>query len=590
MAPPPPPPPSAKPAAQTVDAPEPPEPSPWVEPAARSADAHEPPLDPPPATSDSEPPSVAADDDDPARVWLPQLVERFAAFLPPNEVACGLRLVNKATAALLTSREHTTILISQPVPHRDFARRWGNPPALRPLTWSQRRQLLRLTARSGSLANLDTLLGLADYCPLRPDVLEAAAGAGQLAMCQVLRQRGCPWSHSVLDAAAYGGDWETCCWLLANGCPWNRDAPGSAARGGHVGLMDWLLAVTSTRGAAVGGDVNEVFARGVAARGDAAVYRWNELVDTAGSPTPDWRAKVDWLLQHGGAWPAQAPGWFWLMRFANAKQDWQARLGLLRQQWGAGAEEAFVLAAIKAGNLDAAHGLLPAALPPGHPEADSLVQPAAEGGHLSVLQLLESLGYPLGRKALEEALVVAARGGHLQTVIWLGERLGGLLGGARRPAPQRQPLTAGLFREGAKSGSLEMLEWLRERGCPWDARVFVEVASEGSEEQLEWLAARGCPMGDDGAPYVMPAARGDLSTLRCLRRLGCSLAYGGTTFERAVKEGLCLSEPQPAGLAWLLEQGWRVKYWAQFKHHLRPEALEWLQEVQRRSLGQHNVD
>ncbi|GLC39390.1 hypothetical protein PLESTM_000891500 [Pleodorina starrii] len=609
---------------------------------------------------------------DPSRIWIPQLVERFASLLPPNDVACSLRLVDKATAALFRHHHHhpqsppphfVTVRLSRSVPHHAFARRWGHARALAPLTWRQRRQLLRLTVRSGSLPNLEILLDeLDEHCPLGPDVLEAAAGAGALAMCQALRRRGCPWSDGALRAAAAGGhqatcEWllatggcplpwsseaallaaargghsATCEWMLASGCrPWSSRAPGEAAAGGHVGLMDRLLAAAEAAAAAAppppgGVDVDvgallrgaaqgcslatlqrlyDRYGRRVAGQhaAAAAACSWGEFLIPAAvlSPTPDWQAKAEWLA---GRVPPAYDEQEVVTRVGRSvhlygRSDWRARLDWLRRRLtravGHERTDEFVWAAVLAGNTAAADDLLPPP-PPGDGRVPPWVPAVAVGeGHLPMLHMLEARGHLPDPGMLRAAL----RSGRLAVVRWVSERLERLDAGLgqhqqhqqQRPQQrQRQPLGLGLspelFSAGASSGSVEVLEWLRGRGCPWDARTFAAAAGAGSEEALEWLAERGCPMGDDGAPYIQPAARGDLSVLRCLRRLGCpwSDSSRGDTFNRcaaAVGDDpvgrLC---DRPVGLQWLLEQGCPVD-WSRLSNSLRQQVVQWLREIQ----------
>ncbi|GLC57522.1 hypothetical protein PLESTB_001236500 [Pleodorina starrii] len=74
--------------------------------------------------------------------WTPGLLERIMSFLPPNDIACSIRLINRATAALFREPQYTTIHLSQPCAPHDFARRWGSAGAVQQLTCKQRRQAL----------------------------------------------------------------------------------------------------------------------------------------------------------------------------------------------------------------------------------------------------------------------------------------------------------------------------------------------------------------------------------------------------------------------------------------------------------------
>ena len=46
----------------------------------------------------------------------------------------------------------------------------------------------------------------------------------------------------------------------------------------------------------------------------------------------------------------------------------------------------------------------------------------------------------------------------------------------------------------ANGGHLNVLEWARENGCPWDYDTYVKAASEGHLEVLKWLRENGCPI------------------------------------------------------------------------------------------------
>ncbi len=62
-----------------------------------------------------------------------------------------------------------------------------------------------------------------------------------------------------------------------------------------------------------------------------------------------------------------------------------------------------------------------------------------------------------------------------------------------RAQAQRHALTAEVFAKGAAAGSVRLLQLLRRRGCPWDARAWQAAAHAGCVAVLEWLHAAGCP-------------------------------------------------------------------------------------------------
>ena len=71
----------------------------------------------------------------------------------------------------------------------------------------------------------------------------------------------------------------------------------------------------------------------------------------------------------------------------------------------------------------------------------------------------------------------------------------------------------------AGRGDLEMLKWLRAKGCPWDKWTCANAAKGGHLEMLKWLRAEGCPW-DEGA-CAWAALRGHLEVLKWLQAEGC---------------------------------------------------------------------
>ncbi|PNH01504.1 Ankyrin repeat domain-containing protein [Tetrabaena socialis] len=361
---------------------------------------------------------------DPSRIWLPEVVHHFAGSLSGNELAATLRLVDKATAAQFHGPQHTTVRLTLPVPHHAFVWRWGGPNAARGLTVWQRQLLPCLTARSGSIANLEVLLARDDLTsPLADAVLAAAAGAGQLEVCRWLRQQGCPMDDTLtLQLAAHGGHQAVCEWLLGEGDRPPADvwaAPAAAARGGHVDLMDWLLARISAgahgpdvwnllAGAAIGCGLltlqrlhhTYLDSRGEQLHGDS-----QELVvaAAAASLTADWRDKVEWLEGRGCRRTASA------CETAAQRADSRERLEWLRQR-GYPLTIGAVYQAATHGGADALEFLLAQGVELGLNFSAPYF--AASRGHLAALKVLHAHGAPLD----DEMLAAATEGGHLPVV------------------------------------------------------------------------------------------------------------------------------------------------------------------------------
>ncbi|GLC46021.1 hypothetical protein PLESTB_001027100 [Pleodorina starrii] len=583
---------------------------------------------------------TSAGDEEACPAWsVAAIVERIAEFTSENEVACTLRLLNKFTAAVLRGR--TKVRISKSSPSHAFARRWGAPGAMRPLTCKQRKALLRLTAATGSVANLQLALA-AVGCTPTSEVFAAAAAAGHLPVCEALLAAGCPWGPDVLDAAARAGLRESVSWLLRAGCPAGPQLLEAAAGAGHAELCEWLVSevglawsAKAARAAARGG-FTALFEHAVAELGlpgagghaaaastaaggpgavlgellegaaegcDLATVMWlhrtwlepeepdlapqnaaapgnnnnnNQqqqqggvnllsraardavMAAAAASPTPDWRAKVEWLRARGYPSPHSA-----CIRVAAAAAsslpDAAARLGWLVQQ-GFRLQDRSVAAALVSSRRVDLLGFLQE-----QPSASRLLNLVArkateekDGVESGFLRELVARGARLcGTRWLE----AFASSGDVEAAEWLLETLGGKQsgegggGGKGGNGEDEVRLTAAVFAAGAGSSSGAMLRWLRDRGCEWNGSAFAAAADAGCEEQMEWLAAAGCPFGDDGEPYVRAARNGDLATLRLLRRLGCPWGPPGDTFTAAIAWACELPV-----LAWMLDAGCPVDW------------------------------
>jgi hypothetical protein len=179
----------------------------------------------------------------PACRWLSDLpldlAWRILDLLDPNDLAACVRPVDRATARVLEGR--TLVRLSRPVPHAVFAARWGDARAAQALTLRRRRQLVSLTAASGSAANLEVALQAAGTLP-GAHALCAAAAAGAHGTCALLHDRGEAWSEAVSRAAAGAGQLATLGWLTeAHGCPLDDRALEAAAAGGHGHVVVFLL-------------------------------------------------------------------------------------------------------------------------------------------------------------------------------------------------------------------------------------------------------------------------------------------------------------------------------------------------------------
>ena len=87
----------------------------------------------------------------------------------------------------------------------------------------------------------------------------------------------------------------------------------------------------------------------------------------------------------------------------------------------------------------------------------------------------------------------------------------------------------------ASSGNLNLVQWLRSEGCPWDGETYSFAARSGHLDLMKWLHANGCPWttsvsvlenadyGEPGPPTVCENAAkgGHVATLRWAMQNGC---------------------------------------------------------------------
>ncbi|KXZ46057.1 hypothetical protein GPECTOR_47g332 [Gonium pectorale] len=464
-----------------------------------------------------------------ARVWSqlpPDLTERIVHRLDRNEIVATFRLVNKAAASQFSGPEYTTIRLSQPVPPHVFSAHWLAPGATRGLTLEQRRKLLCLTAASGVLRNLEVATQ-GTGCSPNQDAFRAAVGAGQLLICKWLLRKG-SYDFSrirtddtrAFEAAAGSGHVHILEWLQESGPGYSFGAAPSAARSGHLTTVDWLvrqprhMAGNNAQGplqgplvaATAAGCALAALQQRVAEGGwglSETMYKTEALAAAAGSPTLDWGAKVEWLEAQGC--PKSTEAAEEAAGMPNHSEA-LARLSWLRGR-GYPADEKAVKAAPRTGNVAALQYLLAEAgvWPDGNGKA---AEAAAEGGHLAALQALHGAGWPAGRFF---ARLAAARGGHVHVLAWMLEALGA----------EAVPLDSILFAAATESGSVELLAWLRDRGCDYrDPIVLRGAACVCCEAALEFLVELGCPQEMAKECYLLALENNDLATLRCLRRLG----------------------------------------------------------------------
>ena len=83
--------------------------------------------------------------------------------------------------------------------------------------------------------------------------------------------------------------------------------------------------------------------------------------------------------------------------------------------------------------------------------------------------------------------------------------------------------------EAAAKGSLPILSYLREQGCPWNANTFAGGAESGSLPILSYLRENGCPF--DNRSQTAAVEQGHFHVTQWLTELGCPFSVD--TFSKA---------------------------------------------------------
>ncbi len=71
----------------------------------------------------------------------------------------------------------------------------------------------------------------------------------------------------------------------------------------------------------------------------------------------------------------------------------------------------------------------------------------------------------------------------------------------------------------AQGGHLEVLKWLRAQGCPWNKWTCTKAAHGGHLEVLQWAHSQGCPWNE--YTYYYASLRGHLEVLQWAHSQGC---------------------------------------------------------------------
>ncbi|PNG99744.1 hypothetical protein TSOC_014471, partial [Tetrabaena socialis] len=396
-----------------------------------------------------------------AQVWSPDIIQCVARHTG-NDTPF-LRGIDKTARAEL--KLHTKIRLSQPISGHEFAR-WTSETAPHTLTRKQQADLGGLTARSGSLENMEHLLTLKESLPGLSigRAFEQAALTGNELMCTMLLEDDV--TAADLDAAAEGGNRAICEEILmCTSVKYPGSAAGAAASQGHVDLMHWLCIVIPSTciyelllGAAKGCDLptlQQLYEKYAGSIDLEFLLGWELESAAAGSKTPDWLAKVIWLESILGKKSSTA------YDGALKGPDWHSRFQALREH-GYPIDNDVVAYAASHGNTAAVSHVLSCI------DFDPATLTRLFYNRPTVQLLLDA-----GVQPCTQDISNAVRRGDLETAKLLVEVLG--LNGSLDDHD--------LLSKAIPSGNMELLRWLLEQGCQLTHDTFHTAVAKGSLEQ-----------------------------------------------------------------------------------------------------------
>ncbi|KAG2500785.1 hypothetical protein HYH03_001547 [Edaphochlamys debaryana] len=293
------------------------------------------------------------------------------------------------------------------------------------------------------------------------------------------------------------------------------------------------------------------------------------------SPTPDWRAKCDWLIERGARWSRGTSATSEL-RFSGVYRpprgaEYIVRLQMLRSHGRILSRDTVQLACAE-NDVEVLLWLLVGGVRPEDDDVANIVTFAVGEGKLEALLALEQAAPRTLRHLLwDDITFTAAMGGHVSTLAWALDKRWG-----KRPrtaaALRKDGFGAAIFAAAAYSGSVAAIQWLHERGystcgtdgllgaeakmclghllpeCPLEVAAWPAAVASGCEAAVELLAELGCAQPANGEPYSAAIRSRDWRMLPLLRRLGVPLGAPGD--RRLVVHALSTGAPRSL-LQWL---------------------------------------
>ncbi len=418
----------------------------------------------------------------------PALQLHILSFLPPNDRALSGRLVSPDATAGLSGPEHCTASLSQPLP--PHAVPWAVEAAqqhMRQLPFRHKMRLLSTAAASGSEVNLEMTLAL-----LQPSVFP-----------ELLQQN----KRSRTDYS---------------------DPGVAAVKAGHPQLLGWLVRHCPAL------LIERAIVRGAAKHCDLAGLQavWAAL----GSTAPSWLTMQE-FLDEAAASPVDA----------EAKMEWVLAEG----RGSCSLQESTAAAATRSGGLGRLRWLRERGCPMGDYK---VLQSALQHAHLAVAKwLVEEAGCELpaatGQAARWRSLLydAAMSPDGVSKLQWLRERGAPLILGGD------SDLVLGSDRDGSEGdrdddGKLArlLLHAAAEEGHVEVVRHLLSLSGPAARQQL---------LADPDLPYCA-AKSGSIPMVEFLRQAGCTASYEAyaAAAQAAVHNGYLAAEDFVAMFWWLVRE------------------------------------
>ena len=216
---------------------------------------------------------------------------------------------------------------------------------------------------------------------------------------------------------------------------------------------------------------------------------------------------------------------------------------------------------------------------------DAVLHYAASGGQLKVLQWLDEQGVPIRHVANTAGLY-----GFWEIVQWArgkGDKIECPDVCILAAADGRRDIQEAAKEDGlqlprfdsvraiaaaAAAGHLELVQWMREKGCRWDTKLCTAAAGGGHLKLLQWVRKQNCRCPWDASTCSAAAGGNHLEVLKWARKKGC--AWGPETCRAAAREG------HLEVLQWAWDHGCEVSVstCAAAAKHGRFEVLKWAWE------------